>query len=250
MNAATNWFDERGGDYALYRPEYPPELGRYLAAIAPKRRCAVDAGCGNGQLTRLLSDMFESVIGIDPSADQIAHATPAPHVRYLCAPAEAMPVADGSADLVTAAQAAHWFDLPAFYAEAGRIAADGAILALISYGVLRIGGAMQQRFDPFYRDEIGPWWPPERRLVDNGYRDIPFPFPERKAPEMAIHVMWTLAAFLGYVATWSAVRRAREAGRVDILAGFAADISRLWGDPRETRAISFPINMRIGTLKA
>lgn len=250
MSAAANWFDRGGGDYARYRPEYPPELARYLAGIAPGLARAVDAGCGTGQLTRLLGAEFESVIGIDPSADQIAHAMPAPHVRYLCAPAEAMPVADGSADLVTAAQAAHWFDLPAFYAEARRIAADDAILALISYGVLRMDGAPGQRFDRFYRDEIRPWWPPERRLVDDGYREIPFPFPEREALQMAIRAMWPLDTFLGYVATWSAVRRAREAGRTHILERFAADISRLWGDPGETRAILFPIAMRIGTLKA
>ncbi|OWQ87032.1 SAM-dependent methyltransferase [Roseateles aquatilis] len=243
-----NWFDQGGQAYARFRPEYPSELAAYLGRIAPSRELAVDVGCGNGQLTTQLAAHFDAVLGIDPSADQIANAVPQEGVRYVLGPAEHLPVGDRGASLVCAAQAAHWFDLPAFYAEARRVAASGAVLALISYGVLALDDALSERFDRFYWQQIGPYWPPERKLVDNGYADLPFPFDERAAPPMAIGKDWTLREFLGYVSTWSAVRGVREAGREDLLTAFAEDLTTLWGDPAATRRITWPINMRVGSL--
>jgi SAM-dependent methyltransferase len=243
-----NWFNQGGPAYARFRPEYPLELARFLAETAPARDRAVDVGCGNGQLTAQLAAHFDEVIGLDPSADQIANASARERVRYIRAPAENIPQPDRSAGLITAAQAAHWFDLPAFYAEARRIAAEGAVIALISYGVLQLHGCLQDRFSRFYYDEIGPYWPAERKLVDSGYRHIRFPFRECEAPEMAIHRTWELSEFLGYLSTWSAVQRANDAGREDILIDFARDISLLWGGLKKKQPVSWPINMRVGII--
>lgn len=243
-----NWFADGGSAYARFRPEYPHELPAYLASIAPDRQLAVDVGCGNGQLTQLLAPYFDAVLGLDPSADQIANAATHPKVRYQCAGAEQLPVADTSASLICAAQAAHWFDLPQFYAEVRRVAAPGAVLALISYGVLQLEPALNQRFEAFYWNEIGPYWPPERKLVDTGYRSIAFPFEELPAPALSIRVEWQLAEFLGYIGTWSAARGAREAGREDLLQQFADDIAQAWGDANQKRPVIWPINMRIGKL--
>ena len=88
--------------------------------------------------------------------------------------------------LITAAQAAHWSDLPRFYDEVRRIAEPNAILALISYGVLHLDGALGERFEQFYWQEIGPYWPAERKLVDSGYATIDFPFAEFAGPPIAI----------------------------------------------------------------
>lgn len=242
---ARNWFDQGGGAYARFRPEYPPQLAALLAAAAPGRGLAVDVGCGNGQLTRLLAGHFDAVVGLDPSADQIANARPEPRIRYQCAPAERLPLADGTAHLITAAQAAHWFDLPAFYRETRRIAAPGGVLALISYGVVHLEPALDERFQRFYRDEIGPYWPPGRQLVDSGYASIDFPFEEWDAPLLEIRLHWNLSGFLGYLQTWSAVRHAREAGREALLC-FADDLATLWGDASTCRPLAWPINMRIG----
>lgn len=241
-----NWFDQGGSDYARFRPEYPVQLADYLASVAPDVQLAVDVGCGNGQLTQLLAARFEQVIGLDPSAEQIAHASGSGGVIYQCAPAEKLPLADRSASLITAAQAAHWFDLPAFYNEVRRVAAPDAVLALISYGVLNLDSELNERFQHFYRNQIGPYWPPERKLVDSGYATIDFPFKEFNAPPMQIRVEWRLPEFLGYLQTWSAVRSAREAGREDILTQFAEDITALWTDAR--RPVTWPINMRIGLI--
>lgn len=243
-----NWFDQGGQDYARFRPEYPPALAAFLASIAPDHRLAVDVGCGNGQFTQLLAPCFERVAGLDPSADQIANAVPHARIDYRCAPAERLPLPDHSAGLVTAAQAAHWFDLPAFYDEVRRIAVPGAILALISYGVMRFEADLDARFQQFYADDIGPYWPDERKLVDSGYKTIDFPFDELAAPAMEIRVDWDLPAFLGYLTTWSAVRSAKEAGREDLVTAFADDMGKAWGDPGRKRPISWPISMRIGKL--
>lgn len=245
----ANWFYQGGADYARFRPDYPPELAAYLAGLAPERSMAVDIGCGNGQLTATLADHFDRVLGLDPSADQLASAARAANLTYLCAPAEVLPVQDASASLITAAQAAHWFDLPAFYAEARRIARPGAIIALISYGVPVLETpALQARFDRFYRTEIDPYWPPERKLVESGYRGIDFPFAEFEAPPLSITRDWDRAGFLGYVSTWSALKKARAAGQAGIAEEFARDLVTLWPEAERAERITWPISMRIGRI--
>lgn len=246
--APTNWFDRGGQAYARFRPHYPPELARHLAEASPSRELAVDVGCGSGQFTVRLADEFEEVIGCDPSADQIANAQARDRLRYVCASAEALPLPDHCASLVTAAQAAHWFDLSAFYGQARRIARRDALIALVSYGVPRLDEELRARFERFYHSEIGPWWPPERELVDNGYRDMSFPFAEIEAPDFEIRLSWRLDELLGYVSTWSATRRLRETGRDDVLANFAGEISALWGESGTARPISWPIRMRLGRI--
>ena len=243
-----NWFDMGGQDYARFRPGYPPRLAEALAGSCRRTRSAVDVGCGSGQFTVELARVFDAVTGVDPSPDQLAHAVPHDRVRYVQGPAERLPVPDGYADLVTAAQAAHWFDLPAFYAEARRIAAPGALLALIGYGTATLEPALQERVQRFYAEEIGPFWPPERALVDSAYRTLPFPYDELPVEPFSIHSELTLNQALGYFGTWSAVRSATEAGRVDLLTTFADDLTALWGDPRRARPIQWPVFLRLGAL--
>jgi len=243
-----NWFDQGGRAYANFRPHYPPEVASYLASLASGTGLAVDVGCGNGQLTRLLADHFATVVGFDPSAEQLAHAYLDERISYRCAPAEQLPLPDRSAKLITAAQAAHWFDLPAFYGEVRRVVVPRGVLALISYGVLTLEPELDERFQRFYRDEIGPFWPPERKLVDSGYATIDFPFAGITPPSMEIRLRWSLSEFLGYISTWSAFRSAREAGRDDIFQNCAEDLAAAWGDPGIRRVIAWPIAMRIGRL--
>lgn len=265
---AKNWFDQGGANYARFRPEYPAELAEALARQAGDTSLAVDVGCGTGQLTRLLAAHFDRVIGTDPSADQIASAKGPENVEYAVAAAESLSVvADGSANLITAAQAAHWFDLPRFYAEVRRIAAppsansQGAVLALISYGTPTLDAAagingqgraaagdskLNDLFQDFYWNQIGRFWPPERKLVDEGYRSLDFPFRGMAMIGEPIVRALTLDEFLGYVSTWSAVRAAREANRSDLLETFASELARMWGDADQPREVAWPLNVRIG----
>lgn len=242
-----NWFNQGGRAYARFRPEYPAVLARFLAETAPDCDRAVDVGCGNGQLTVQLAHHFNDVVGLDPSADQIANAIAHSRIRYICAPAESIPLPDHCADLITVAQAVHWFDLPRFYDEVRRISRQNAVVALVSYGVLRLESAeLNERFNRFYWQEIGPYWSPQRKLVDTGYADLPFPFTELLAPEFSIGHAWKLGDFLGYISTWSAAQRLIEAGREDILETFFADLSRLWGPDEHKRPVTWFINMRLG----
>ena len=247
---ATNWFDRGGSNYAHYRPHYPPELAEYLIGLAPRREFALDVGCGSGQLTAMLAGAFEKTVGCDPSVSQLAGAARTPRAWYVCAAAECLPVRDRSVDLITVAQAAHWFRLPAFYAGVRRVARPGAVLALITYGTLHVSDpALDARFQRFYTDEIGPWWPPQRKLVDAGYRTLDFPFAEYEAPPLEISLHWPLAAFLGYLSTWSAVRHARQAGQGAVLERFVIGFSALWGKPERACKIVWPLHLRVGRVE-
>ncbi|HEY6853638.1 MAG TPA: class I SAM-dependent methyltransferase [Gemmatimonadales bacterium] len=225
---------------------YPAALVDCLADLAPARDLAWDAGCGSGQLSLLLAQRFDRVIATDASAEQIAHAAPHRHVEYRCAPAEVSGLTDGIADLAVAAQAAHWFDLPGYYAEVRRVARPGAVVALVSYGTVRADASVGPLIDQFYSDALGPLWPPERRLVEDGYRSLPFPFTEVTTPPFEIRVDWTLADMMGYIETWSAVRAMeRVEGRGPIVA-FEKQLARAWGDSKATRPVRWPLSLRVG----
>jgi SAM-dependent methyltransferase len=243
-----NWFDQGGKAYAQYRPEYPPSLVAYLTSLCTSRTLAVDVGCGNGQLTRHLAEEFQEVAAFDPSLDQLAHAAQHAHIHYACASAEKLPLAAGRANLVTVAQAVHWFRLEEFYAEVRRIAAPDAILALLCYGTFNTDERFMSRINQFYAEELGPYWPPERLLIEAGYASLPFPFREQKAPPMEITLDWNLDQLLGYLSTWSAVRRAREAGKQAMLADFDQALRSLWGAPETVCRVRWPLHLRLGYL--
>lgn len=232
--------------YAAFRPRYPAALAAWLAVKAPARDLAWDAGCGSGQLSRLLADRFARVRATDASAEQIAAAEPDPRIDYATAPADRSGLAPASADLVTVAQAAHWFDLPAFYAEVERVARPGGLVALIAYGALSIDLHLDPLILGFHRGTLGDWWPPERRLVEDGYRGLDFPFREIVPPALAIETDWSLPELLGYIATWSAVKRLREAGGEAALTRFTQALAERWGDPALKRHVRFPLALRVG----
>lgn len=139
------------------------------------------------------------------------------------------------------AQAAHWFDLPRFYAEVQRIARPNAVLALITYGVVEL----QSCFQRFYHGTISPYWPPERALVDSGYATLAFPFTELPSPDLVIEKCWTLDTFLGYVSTWSTVRQLESTGTRALLTQFAHELGALWSNPAQPRPIRWPLQGRV-----
>lgn len=248
MAAFRDHFSTGSADYATHRPTYPCALVDFLADAAPGRDVALDACCGTGQLATRLAARFARVVATDASAAQIGSAVPHERVTYRVAPAERSGLADGSADLVAVAQAAHWLDLDPFYDEVRRIARrPGAVVALVSYGVMQLADpAAETVVQRFYRDALGPYWPPERRHVEDGYRSLQFPFTPVEAPALSMEAAWDLRALLGYVETWSAVRAAGAAvGRASIEA-FRADLARAWGDPELARGVRWPLSLRVG----
>jgi len=233
-------------NYAAHRPTYPTQLIEELAKISPGRALALDCGCGTGQLSVLLANRFDEVVATDASHSQIEKAQPHERVRYRTSLAQDSGLPDGSVDLVTVAQAAHWLDLPKFYAEVRRVARPNATISLITYGVLHVEGEVDPFVQHFYWETIGPYWPPERRHVEDGYRSLPFPFPEAQLPELAIEVSWCLKDLVGYINTWSAVKAAEKALAKNPVEQFEKALRPMWGDPEVRRQVKWPLSLRVG----
>jgi SAM-dependent methyltransferase len=242
-------FSGAAAGYQAFRPGYPPALFEWLASSAARRERAVDLGCGTGQASVALAAHFDEVIALDPSAEQIAHAEPHPRVSYRVAPAEATALADASADLVTAAQALHWFDPERLHPELARIARPGAVFAAFTYDLCRVDPRVDEVVGRLYRDVLGRHWPPERAHVDAGYRTLPFPWPELPAPAFTIDASWTLDRFVGYLGTWSAVSAYRRATGVDPLSLVMAELHAAWGAPDRQRAVRWNLTVRAGRLR-
>ncbi len=246
---ASDHFSGHAADYARARPSYPPELFAWLKRQCSGHDLAWDCGTGNGQAAVALAGHFGRVHASDLSAEQIAQAAPDPRIDYRAAPAEASGLSDACCDLVTVAQALHWFCGDDFYAEVRRVLKPGGVFAAWTYTLLRGEPGLNALVEDFYRNTIGPWWPPERRWVDLGYREMPFPFAEIAAPEFEIRLEWTLDDLLAYLRTWSATQRyIRERG-VDPGVELATRLRNVWPDAQARKPIIWPIALRCGRMQ-
>ncbi|MCI3948078.1 MAG: methyltransferase protein [Acidimicrobiales bacterium] len=132
--AAAAGFDSGAAAYERGRPSYPATAVDLLVEELGIRPGAtvVDLGAGTGKWTRLLVERGARVVAVEPVAgmrEQLGVAVPG--VEVLDAPAEAVPLPDGSVDAVTAAQAFHWFDRPTALAECARLLRPGGGLGMV-----------------------------------------------------------------------------------------------------------------------
>ncbi|MEZ5615241.1 MAG: class I SAM-dependent methyltransferase [Rhodocyclaceae bacterium] len=239
-------FSAQATDYARFRPYYPDELFAWLSGLAPARGLAWDCGTGSGQAAVGLAAHFAHVIATDPSQSQLAHAEPHPRVEYRQAAAEAGPLETASADLVTVAQALHWFDLEKFYTEARRVLKPGGVIAAWTYTLLDAEAGIDELLTDFYRNVVGPYWPPERRMVDDRYRSLPFPFAPIAPPAFVIRTEWSRDDLLGYLGTWSATRAYVKATGRDPLGEFERRLLALWPEPERKKVLRWPLHLRVG----
>ncbi|MEM9324617.1 MAG: class I SAM-dependent methyltransferase [Bacteroidota bacterium] len=242
-------FSAHAASYAKFRPSYPKPLIKDICEHASGRSQALDVGAGSGQVAELLADHFETVYGIDISTQQLAQSTEQPNVHYRVSSAERTPFASSSFDLVTAAQAYHWFDEAAFWQEVERIAKPGAVIGIWGYQLLRIDDKVDCIIDELYGATLGSkYWGPERRKVDEGYRFIQFQAEEITFPNHSMTWYWTKDDLLGYIATWSAVQKYLRETHKDPMEPLRAYLHSHWGSA-ERRQVRFPIFGRLGRIK-
>lgn len=247
--SASGWPDHFSGAaarYARFRPSYPASLFDELAGLAPGRTLAWDCATGTGQAAAALAERFATVVATDASRRQISRAEPLSGPAYVVALAEAVPLRAACADLITVAQAAHWLRLAEFFGEARRVLRPRGVVAMWTYGLCTVTPEVDRALRGFYRDTVGSYWPPERSLVESLYRDLPFPFHEIRCAPPHMEHRWTRAELLGYVGTWSAVKRYREErGEDPVETALAPLLRSLW--PDDTPAVvRWPLGLRVG----
>jgi SAM-dependent methyltransferase len=245
MTQFKDYFSSASDDYRTYRPQYPVELFDYLAALAPAKERAWDCGCGNGQASVALAERFAEVTASDASAAQIAQAEARDNLSYRVSPAESIAAPDASLDLITVAQAIHWFDHPRFFAEVERTLKPQGVLAAWGYQLLYTDTPLDDFIVHFHGEVVGPYWPAGRELLDEGYTRIDFPFARENPPAFFMRRRWRFQQLLGYLNTWSAVKAYEKAlGRNPVEESQAA-LKQLWGQ-RSEMDVYWPLILYVG----
>jgi SAM-dependent methyltransferase len=243
LNQFKDHFSKQAADYATFRPRYPKELFRWLGSVAPARELAWDCATGSGQAAVELAEIFEGVIATDASEEQIANAERHPRVEYRVATAEQSGLQARSVDLVTVAQALHWFDREKFETETRRVLKPGGIVAAWAYKLATVSPAIDAIVNRYYSEVVGPYWPPERVLVEK-FEELPFGFEQISAPSFGMTAEWSVAHLLGYLRTWSATQRFMAAETRDPLEDVEEELRRTWGD--ESRRVVWPLTAKAG----
>lgn len=251
-------FSSNSKEYASSRPTYPRSLFEFLVGLVRYRNLAWDCATGNGQAAVFLSEHFEQVIASDASKEQIENAQPRDNIRYEVFPAEKTTLVDNSIDLITIAQALHWFDLDEFYKEVKRVLRKddnggdtngSGVIAAWAYGLHSISTEIDNITHLLYEDILGSYWPKERKIVENRYQDISFPFQEIDMPVFQIELDWTLSELIGYLYTWSSVQKFIEKNNSDPIKQINDDLAAAWGDKNtwhKRRRVVWPIYIRVG----
>ena len=239
-------FSAHAAGYAEARPHYPAELFDWLSKQCSRRRLAWDAGCGNGQASVALAEHFSEVYATDPSAAQIAQAIPHERVQYEVESAEDCRLGDHSANLVTVAQAYHWFDHAKFCQEARRVLASDGVVALWSYAESRVLPEVDEIVDELHHRTLAEDWPPERQHVLDRYRELPFPFRPIPAPPFEMRAEWNLNQYLAYLSSWSAAQRHRKRTGEDAVAAIGDAMRAAWGDPDVALTVEWPLMLLVG----
>lgn len=238
-------FSKQSHSYSRFRPDYPQQLYDFLLHFISNKKTAWDCGTGNGQVAVKLSQYFEQVFATDISAGQIENAVKKKNIFYSLENAEQTSFTDNQFDLITVAQAIHWFDFEELYKEAKRTLKPGGIIAVFGYNLFKINKETNAIIDNFNKNIIGPYWDKERKYVDENYDTIPFPFEEIKSPKFLNKYKWEFEHVIGYLNTWSAVQHFIAKNQTNPVDQIIVPLKDAW-ENEATREISFPIFMRVG----
>ena len=242
-----DYFSTQSKAYAAFRPTYPKELYDFIFSQVEEKKSAWDCATGNGQVAQYLSYYFERVYATDISQQQLDHASKGSDIFYNVSPAEKTSFNDNQFDLITVAQALHWFDRDRFYAEAKRVGKPGSLLAVWGYALLYIEPAIDEMIMHFYDNIVGPYWDDARKLVEQEYRSISFPFEQIQTPAFSIKVQWTIDQLAGYFTSWSATQKFIKEKGFDPVPPFITSLRKQWSNGAKT--VSFPIFTRLGRIE-
>lgn len=239
-------FSGHAATYAKYRPSYPKQLFQFLAEKCESQSLAWDCATGSGQSAVALSAYFNKVYASDASKQQIANAHPHDGVSYQIASAEKSGLTDNSVDLISVAQAAHWFDIKAFYSECRRVSKPQGVIAIWCYELFSISNHIDAVIYQLYEEVLGDYWPPERKLVESGYRDLAFPFKAIPAPKFNMQIEWDLSQTVGYLRSWSASQKYQQQNQHDPVELIANQLAAEWEDSTQTKKVSWPLSLKLG----
>lgn len=238
-------FSGHSADYRTYRPTYPEAMYEYLSSLCAEHHCAWDCATGNGQAAIGLAKYFDEVIATDASAGQIDNADGPANVEFRVASAEHSGLDNASVNLVTVAQAIHWFDLEAFKGEVERVLKPGGVLAVWLYGLLTVNAEIDAVVNHLYGPVLDDYWPPERQLIEEGYRHVSFPYERLDTPEFAMKTRWNLSQLVGYLNTWSAVKKYIERNAANPVEALLSELAIPWGDPASEHEASWPLELLV-----
>jgi SAM-dependent methyltransferase len=241
-------FSKLAESYAKYRPHYPPELFQYLASLCSEHDLAWDCATGNGQAAAGLAPFFKRILATDLSKEQLSQSIPNGKIVYRLASAENSGLESESVDLITSANAAHWFNFELFYHEVKRVLKSDGKIGLWCYLHSGITKEIDKIAKHYAYEILKSYWPPERKYVEEKYQTLPFPFEEIKAPVFKMNLQWNFFNFTGYLKTWSASQRYLEEKKKDPLDLIKEDLRKSWGEPETVRTVSWNIHLRIGRL--
>ena len=242
-----NHFSEKSENYRQFRPIYPQALYQYLISLIKKHDLAWDCGTGNGQAAFELANYFAKVIATDISEAQLAAATPNEKIEYIKCPCDRTPIASHSTDLITVAQALHWFPLNEFYDEVKRVAKPGSYIAAWSYSLGKINPAADKIIRELYDGILGDaYWPTERRYIDQEYQTILFPFEKLVTPEFFMEKELNTKELIGYLNTWSAVKEYEKVNGKNPVELIQDSLSQQLGD--QTFIMKWSIHLLVGKI--
>jgi ubiquinone/menaquinone biosynthesis C-methylase UbiE len=240
-----DYFSGHSKIYATFRPTYPEALYEFIFRHLAHKKLAWDCATGNGQVASYLAKKFDHVYATDISAQQIEQAIQAPNITYEISAADKSNFKDQQFDLITVGQALHWLDRERFYAEVKRTLKPGGLIAVWGYANLNVNDPIDIRFNNFYENVVGPYWDEARRLVEQEYRTIDFPFTEIPSPKFKITVQWDLRQFAGYLTSWSATQKFIKRNSYNPVENFVSSLQDLWKE-NEIKSITFPVFLRLG----
>ncbi len=239
---AEDHFSKIAHQYARGRFAYPSGLYDFLATKCAGHNLAWDCATGTGQAAIALTKVFTKVIATDISKELIGFASPHPQICYRIAPSENSEIEPESVDLITVAQALHWFNLDEFWVEVRRVLKDGGVLAFWGYNWPIVHPAVDHLLE-HYKLELALFWPKRSAILHEGYKSVCPPFDEIISPSFDVYAEWNRDDYLAHLSSWSATRYYCERTGGDIMTKFQDRFAVAWRGDR--LHVKWPLVVRL-----